>query len=248
MNDVTKQFLLLDQLKIMGYGESDTSGCWLKLQVDADHMELLRGRKGEMVEVAIRLLDNAGEYVAPDVSRETPKGPYGAYWAQLFKAGTFHAPDVLAAIGSDDDFQEWVRRHHSCLSGRADWDEDLGEPRCEFAHVRRVSEGSGTAVKPPYFGVPLTHEEHRWQHDKGEIRTLAKFAKATFEKLDKATSDCAAEWFQKQANKYRFDWASNALAAALGHHKGRSHCPPDVVLEWARNRDLERFFPEPRED
>lgn len=252
MNDPTKGFLLIDQLKIMGYGESDTSGCWLKLQVDADHMDLLRGRKGEMVEVAIRLLDNDGNYIPveqPDVPRETSKkGPHGKYWAHLFRAGTFHAPDVLAEIGSDDEFLEWVRTQPSCLSGNQDWDEKRGEGRCEAAHVRRVSEGSGTAIKPPYFAVPLTHEEHRWQHDKGEFAAIEKFAPQMVKHYGKkhlTNEDGAAQWFERQANKYRFEWASSRLARALNHVDGRSYCSPDEVLEWARKCGLERFFPDP---
>lgn len=249
MIDPTANFLLIDQLKIMGYGESDTSGCWLKLQLDADHMDLIRGRKGEMVEVAIRLLDNAGNYIPPgDVSRETSKedkGPHGAYWGQLLRAGTFHAPDVLAEIGSDEQFLEWIRTLPSCLTGNFDWDETKGEGRCEAAHVRRVSEGAGTAEKPPYFAVPLTHAEHQMQHDAGELEAIQQFDPELAERKDGMDPVGASQWFEKQASKYRFEWASASLARQLGH-ESRTHCAPDEVLDWALRRQLGRFFPDPK--
>jgi len=59
--DPLKDFMFIDQLKIMGYGESDSSGCWIKFQLTPELLEIVRGRKGEMVEVAARLLDNAGQ-------------------------------------------------------------------------------------------------------------------------------------------------------------------------------------------
>lgn len=218
--DATEGFLFIDQLKIMGYGESDTSGCWIKFQLTPELLEVVRGRKGEMVEVAARLIDNAGEYIQPEL-KEDPPGDHGKFWAKLIAYGTFNAPPVLKQIGSDAEFRAWIQRQPSCISHNADWDEEAGEPRCEAAHVRRVEGGAGTAIKPEYACVPLTHEEHAEQHQKGEHDR---------------------EWFEKQAAKYRYEWASATLAKKHGFERRRD-CPPDVIVGWFERRDLWRFLP-----
>src|SRR5690349_4222939 len=68
--------------------------------------------------------------------------------------------------GTDEQFREWVQRQPSCVSGRFSEYVD-GEGRCIAAHVRRAGE-SGTAFKGEYAAVPLTHDEHLVQHQKGE--------------------------------------------------------------------------------
>jgi len=217
-----KDFLFIDQLKVMGYGESDTSGCWIKFQLTPELLEVVRGRKGEMVEVAARLIDNSGEYVPP--SKKDESGRHGKFWYGLIRHGVFNAPPVLEAIGTDAEFQEWIRRQPSCISGDQDWIDGLGEGRCECAHVRRVGEGSGTAIKPPYFAVPLTHREHAIQHQHGESALEA------------------TEYFEKKATHYRTEWASKKLAESFGY-ESRKECPPETVLMWAENADLLRNFP-----
>ena len=152
MGDVFKNWLFIDQLKIMGYGESDTSGCWMKFQLTPELLEVVRGRKGEMVEVAARLIDNSGEYVPPARKAKTLKevpvrfetktdpetgeketvahidvGRHGKYWQHLIRHGVFNAPPVLEAIGSDEDFRHWIHKQPSCLSKDADWDEMEGD-------------------------------------------------------------------------------------------------------------------------
>jgi hypothetical protein len=70
------------------------------------------------------------------------------------------------AKGTDEQFREWVQRQPSCVSGH--FSEYVnGEGRCIAAHVRRAGE-SGTAFKGEYAAVPLTHDEHLLQHQKGE--------------------------------------------------------------------------------
>ena len=258
--DPLKNFLFIDQLKIMGYGESDTSGCWIKFQLTPELLEDVRGRKGQIVEVAARMLDNSGEYIPPDgVARkiaaeskqiidkampppEPPKENHGQYWRGLISRGTFNAPDVLAAIGSEKDYKEWIQKQPSVLSGNSDWLEEIGEGRCEEAHVRRVGEGSGTGIKPIYFSVPLTHEEHTFQHKHGEVRALAKHGKKAWAKLDFQNKD-VREWWEKRAIKYRTEWASTTLAQQLGAAR-RKECSPAKVAEWYQARGLQRFFPD----
>ena len=99
-------------------------------------------------------------------------------------------------MNTDKDFQAWVRRQPSCVSGCfSEWQD--GEGRCEFAHVRRVARGSGVGIKPPFSGVPLTHKEHAMQHRRGEAYVLA---------ANGIVTDDAAAWFEAKADEYWERW------------------------------------------
>ena len=64
MSELTpKDFLFMGETKIMGFGESDTSGMWVKLQVH--DLEVFRGMKGEILETALRVVNNDG--TTPDM-------------------------------------------------------------------------------------------------------------------------------------------------------------------------------------
>jgi hypothetical protein len=63
---------------------------------------------------------------------------------------------------SDKLFLEFIRRQDTCLPR---WAGD--KSRTVAAHVRRSS-NSGTGTKPEYSAIPLTDEQHRYQHQQGE--------------------------------------------------------------------------------
>lgn len=69
-----EEFLLIDELKLVGFGESDSGGAWIKLQVDPDDLALFRGRKGAILEVAIRVVDNDGNRHGGRADAQEPKG------------------------------------------------------------------------------------------------------------------------------------------------------------------------------
>ncbi len=47
-----------DEVKLMGFGMSDTSGEWIKLQIDPDALESFKGFKGERFYMTLSLLGN----------------------------------------------------------------------------------------------------------------------------------------------------------------------------------------------
>lgn len=114
----------------------------------------------------------------------TGKGPWGKYAATLYKNGFFHAPKVLAAIGTDEQYRHWIQTQPSAYSG--DYSEWVnGDGRCIAAHVRRAGE-AGTSYKPMYACIPLTNYEHMLQHKIGESAlTGLDWDKARFEYLTK---------------------------------------------------------------
>ena len=113
--------------------------------------------------------------------------------------------------GSDNEYQKWVRLWPSCLSGAySEVVEGVG--KCEFAHVRRAS-NSGTAYKPEYSGIPLTHDEHALQHQKGE---------SVF---------CPPEWYEAQAQKYLTMWINGVMPPEMEEQK--RNWKKEYILEHA---------------
>lgn len=107
------------------------------------------------------------------------------------------------AKGTDDEFRAWVQTQASCISGNySEWVGEIGEWRNPAAHVRRAGK-SGTAFKEPYACVPLTHSEHRIQHDKGEAACLNRFLGGEW------SSDDAKTWFDEQRVRYLRLWLAS---------------------------------------
>lgn len=63
--------------QLMGYGESDSSGAWIKLQVEADDLESFRGLKGVVFQVVMVQLQDDGQ---PAVTHEKKSGTHMAEW------------------------------------------------------------------------------------------------------------------------------------------------------------------------
>lgn len=61
--------------------------------------------------------------------------------------------------GTDKEYQAFCRRLPSCVSGHTG--------NVIFAHYRTAA-NSGTGIKPPFSGVPMTYAEHAKQHQIGQ--------------------------------------------------------------------------------
>lgn len=68
--------------------------------------------------------------------------------------------------GSDKEYQAWCRKQPSAYSGR--------KTDIVYAHYR-TSDNSGTGIKPPFSGIPLTWEEHTIQHQVGQYNFMPKW-------------------------------------------------------------------------
>lgn len=149
--------------------------------------------------------------------------PYGHYAQALYRNGFFFNPKVLQAIGTDEEFREWIQRQPSAYSGKFS-EYVAGEGRCVAAHVRRAGE-SGTAIKAEYACIPLTDEEHRLQHQKGE------------------SALGGPEWFDKKRARYVQEWAAHTLAQGWFAVESMGYVEPALMREWALENDLMQFLP-----
>ncbi|STZ77367.1 hypothetical protein [Bergeriella denitrificans] len=161
---------------------------------------------------------------------------YGAYYQTLYKKGFFNNPSLWFVIGSDEAYQQWTRSRPSAISNKGDWVEEIGEYRCEYAHVRRVAAGSGTASKPEYSGLPLRHEEHALQHSLGEMGVLQHYGKNI------NTPSEAAAWFEKKAAENRTAWIKDALHRLFGVESLKT-VPPSEFADWAKANGLYAALP-----
>lgn len=69
------------------------------------------------------------------------------------------------AKGTEREYLEWLKTQRSALSGQTSW--DGGTAFCEPAHWR-TAKHAGTSQKPEWLAIPLTHDEHALQHQKGQ--------------------------------------------------------------------------------
>jgi hypothetical protein len=94
----------------------------------------------------------------------------------------------------------------------------------QAAHVRRVANGAGTAIKPPYSAIPLCNEDHSAQHQHGESAIGGK------EKVDKLRLDSVKQW------------AWETMRAIFDVESMREANPADV-LAWAKAHRIDRHLP-----
>lgn len=173
---------------------------------------------GGLAELAELGLDH-GVHVAiarlADTARQVQQ--YGQYAKALRLSGFFHQPDVWRALGSDEQYMGWLRMQRCHV--RNDCRGDV-----VAAHVRRVSRGSGTGVKPKYSAIPLCDYHHQLQHQHGESVLMPR-----------------ASW-EAAADHYLLEWGWQMLKSHLGVASMRDASPAHVV-EWARSRDVARHLP-----
>lgn len=86
-------------------------------------------------------------------------------------------------------FLRWLRTLCSAI--------DQAKDDIVAAHVRRVNQGSGIATKPKLYAIPLTREQHDFQHQHGELKCLIHFTGRNWTLAD------ARKWFEDQAFFYR---------------------------------------------
>lgn len=116
------------------------------------------------------------------------------------------------ARGAEMDYIQWLHKWPSCLSGTySEWHE--GQGFSEACHVRHVFAGAGTGIKPEYWAVPLTGDEHRLTHSKGDSVFYPP------------------EWWDQQAAKYLCMWINGVKPPEPEEEK--QHWKREYVIESA---------------
>ena len=225
-----ESFAFIEELKIQGYGESDSSGRWVKFEVPAEVLDIIRGSKGEIMEVAARFVTNDGERQAAPVTAEAEKGPYGHWIQKCHRVGFFRSPVVWAQLFSDDDYQEWCRGRKCVVCGNVDWAERNGTryPKNVYAHVTYAVATPTREGRHPnkvkYSGVGMCNACHQKQHNEGwnAVGGLDLMRQRAMKSI---------EAMAHQHLKYQFDVDSLTWVS------------PEMLTGWCATRDLVQYLP-----
>lgn len=238
------KLIMHDDVQLLDWGEGRGAGPWIKLRLrDPALLDAFRGMDTATQKKSGHILSCTlveGDLVQMGED-ELRRQKHGSYWGALMRSSFFLNVPVLEAIGPESAFEEFVRRQPACI-GPDDWDEDRGEIRNQPAHVRRVSKGSGTAHKPPYFAVPLSAAVHREQHQHGEAAVMRNWPIS--EELESPSEDQARSWFDRQAEHMQREWGSRALMQQLdAEASSRGEINPELVIEWCELRGVKNYLP-----
>jgi len=225
---------------------ASTQEALLTVAVPIEQGALISGflaKVGKQVGVAFADVENLEVAPAPAPSDNWPgtdTKPFGKEAAHLYRLGFFYNPDVLAAIGTDEEYLAWLKTQPCCatailLSGPKLKDDGFGGKAEETqivdhigdvvpAHVRWIANGAGTAIKPPYSAIPLCVGHHDLQHQSGESAIGGK------------------AWCDEQRNLHLVKWASHKLANTLGF-PSMGFVQPEKLRVWALARDLDHVLP-----
>lgn len=150
---------------------------------------------------------------------------YGGFARELMLHSDWMGnPKVWKEIGTDDEYLEWCRNQKCAHCSKSpEWEMDTLVLN-EAAHVRRVANGAGTAIKPPYSAIPLCSGCHKEQHRIGEDAIGGK------DKVDKLRIEHVKRWV----------WES--MRSIFGVESMRE-AAPEIVFQWAHAREIEHHLP-----
>lgn len=208
----------------------------LRLTIDIEPRDALDAltlfrEPGTAMGIARLTQQAAGAAMAETVTSEARPG--GQMMKDIIAHGVFNNPKVLAALGTDKQFQAYVRKLPSCLDGNTHG--------IVYAHVRRAN-NSGTSIKPDYSGIPLTDPQHsQSQHQSGERAALDAWKP----KAGGWTVQDAKDWFDKQAAKCRIDWGKARMLDEWMDDERQSlaECEPAEIRSWFWHKDLTNALP-----
>lgn len=149
--------------------------------------------------------------------------PFGKQASELYRTGFFFVPSVLEAIGTDDDFLEWIKSLECCVRGSLIADK-AHEGDIVPAHVRRIAHGAGTGIKPRYSAVSMCNKHHQLQHQHGESEVGGK------------------DHLDNLRNKNVVEWASTRLAAHF-NQPSMGYVAPSDLKQWAIDHDVVYYLP-----
>ena len=180
---------------------------------------------------------NAGSRPAPEAK------PFGQYAKELYRLGFFNVLEVLAAIGTDAQYAEWIQTQPCAACGGGDLVEQTGELLCEAAHWNTAA-NAGKSIKAAYSYMPICHEHHiHVQHHQGISALHAVYLARTGGHTTENHVQAAKDWAEKRVAHYRALWGGKTLAYILGCGTSMGYVAPETLREWAVGMGLEKYIP-----
>jgi len=202
---------------------------------DANKAMTLFGRRG--VDIAVACLNDvdigfpegcgktpsSSTVGVPSGDPYPPRADYGRYAKALRLSGFFRSPAVWVAIGTDQEYREWLQSQPCAFRGaKPPGIECSGD--IVAAHVRRVANGAGVGCKPLYSALPMCDAHHRLQHEKGESVYGGK------------------DVFDRLRIVYLQSWGWETLKRTLGFSHW-NEVPPQTLGDWAREHEVYHCLP-----
>lgn len=209
-------------------------GSQVVFNVAADDIEPLKrylATHGGHSLLQLIVLAEDGEPATP-----APAARYEAEAQALRESGWLARTDVLATLGTDDAYHQWVTYQPSIVSGQFNETDDAGEPRNVACHVRRAGEG-GTGHKPAFASVPMTNDEHHRQHNHGETAVHIRWQRLQGIAPLSLDRDDAQRWFDQRLAWHRTQWAERELCAYLRAER-LGDIQPLAIVRWAQENAL----------
>ena len=255
-----------DEAQLLGYGESDSTGAWIKFRVTDEDLGVFRGLKGQVfamslvklddmtgrLETVNQILDKPEEKKPKKRKAAKKKGEYGQYIAKLHTGGFFMNPKVQHALGGDNSFQAWTRLQPCTCCGDLDYVElTAGSglvPRCEYAHVNRA-DNSGKGMKATMSGIPFCHKHHLSQHNSGfSVVWLEHLDRKKAKLEDDVIQDAitvergADSWAEQTVNENLVKWG-HAKLSLICKVESLTEADPAAIYNWAFKNALTSYLP-----
>jgi len=135
-----------EDMQLLGYGESDSSGCWLKFQVLPEDLDKFRGLKGTVFNMTMVKLADSGE------PEPKPKGGVLSKRAAMLCQAKDFQEYVSGQLGEAMDEKRttaWLR-YHCDIESRAELDHS-SKARERFEQIERDFMRWGKLEgKPPF--------------------------------------------------------------------------------------------------
>ena len=254
-----------DEAQLLGWGDSDRSGAWLKLRVLPEDLENFRGKQGTVYAVVMVEIDamsgkpetkkstkqspNGTQTVTKQSEKTSsgkPKGPYGDFAASLHKSGFFIDPKVWGALGGDKSYQKWCHTQPCVVTDDFDYVEITPggglEPRCDYAHVNTAA-NSGKGFKAEYSGLPMKHVVHLLSHNTGETAIYKEYVMRAVGALPEGDIEIATrEWLEKLVGRHLQAWAHSSICKKAGV-KSLTDVDPIKLYNWAVKAKIANHLP-----
>jgi hypothetical protein len=161
-------------------------------------------------------------------------------------------PQVQAALGTDEDFRNWVTTQKCIISGDYDYPEGKPGEGCiettTACHVLRADQAparQGTNPnKPAYSCVPMMQKYHSMQHENGELEVYVIHLqlKGKYDQTKSYQPSDAKQWFEAERDETVLNWGWTTLRLNL-FYSSMGDVPPAELYKWAKRNGIERFLP-----
>jgi len=173
---------------------------------------------GDRIPVVVARLNNE------DVKKKS--GPYGQYAKALVQSGFFRSPVLWNVVGSDVQYLTWLKKQRCAFTGEYGHEDNP----IVAAHVRRVSNGSGMGIKPPFSAIPLNNFHHQQQHLHGEdsINNESWWSTQRIKHVEKWALERFRYLLKEQFGVESLTWLSPDLMFKLSTENNFYHIVPAI--------------------